>query len=201
MGAAASINAERIPRDLLTRIVVAYIAKNASDVSDDEFLNLVATAGLEEYLLPTDMPVVRRELDTCLKAHARVETSLGTMEIVEQTVSQLKHKFSGGDPPDLASAHRHLDHGNHSMDADQNPDAGETKHGDASATDFEARDAMSKLLLSVENPKGRLSASLVNYIRETSGKVLKDDEFAQILRDAKFDTIGFSKAEVVAIKM
>ena len=25
---------------------------------------------------------------------------------------------------------------------------------------------------------------------------MKDDEFAQILRDAKFDTIGFSKAEV-----
>ena len=75
------------------------------------------------------------------KAHARVETSLGTMEIVEQTVSQLKHKFSGGDPHDLAnahlaSAHRYLDHGNHSMDADQNPDAGEKKHGDASATDF-----------------------------------------------------------------
>mmetsp|Transcript_27911 Transcript_27911/g.64981 ORF Transcript_27911/g.64981 Transcript_27911/m.64981 type:complete len:221 (-) Transcript_27911:227-889(-) len=185
MGAGASLQVERIPKEAFTRVVVSYIAKNAADVSNDEFLQMIVEARLDGYIQGDDLVLVRAELDACLKEHAGIECSLGTMEIVQKTVTQLRQRFSGPDTP-TSAVHRVRDRG-------------DSKCGDEFGAAAEKEDALMKLVGRQEDARPRLTALLVNYIGKKSSSV-DDDEFISILRAANLHVDELSKAEVELVR-
>ena len=75
MGAGASLQVERIPKEAFTRVVVSYIAKKATDVSNDQFLQMIVDARLDGYIQGDDLVLVRAELDACLQVSDRSDRS------------------------------------------------------------------------------------------------------------------------------